>query len=443
MENEALNVSMPALAHLPKLAADDALVVKAGNGDSYAVFSEGSTLETFAAWKAALTEKGYALLAETDFSGETEDTKNLFATYESETHVIRVSFHSFNGRLCVVSEPRNATTEPFAPTAVAVGAAGEAYPMTVATLGIADILKEEAGMCYMLRVSDGSFVIVDAMAPWGADNATGRRMLGILRKLSPDPDHVVISAWFITHAHGDHHGGFLQFAEIAANDPTVELRAVGYNFAADEVLYPADANAQKSFLAAVEKFGPTVKHIKPHTGDVMHFADLKLEVLYSQVDHMAIESFFHNYNTTSLVLRAIMPDGQKMLIGADHHVSGFIPKPDGSVSCMGCEGAIYNWYGTYSKSDIVTTFHHGYGGGGDHVVYERLDPKVILWDINWYRIELNRLNQNRTNGWFWNNESIKTLVSDDNVQVLTLADGNIEIADYDTYEDFLADKPMA
>lgn len=440
---DTLTLSIPALSHLPALGTEASSVVKAGNGDSYAIFFEESSMDSFNAWKQALKEKGYTPFAESDFSGETEDTKNLFATYVNETHVIRVSYHSFNGRLCVVSELRNEVTEPFAPTATPYTAAGKDYPVAVATLGIADILKEEAGMCYMIRVSDGSFVIVDAMAPWGEDSATGRRMLGILKKLAPDPDHVVISAWFITHAHGDHHGGFLQFAEIAANDPTVELRAVGYNFAADEVLNTCDVNAQNSFLAAVAKFGPAVKHIKPHTGDVLHFADVKLEVLYSQVDHMAIESFFHNYNTTSLVLRAVMADGQKMLIGADHHVSGAIKDKEGNVYSMGCEGAMYNWYGSYSKSDIVTTFHHGYGGGGDHEVYARLDPKIILWDINWYRIELNRLNENRTNGAFWNNENIKTLISDDNVQVLTLSDGKIAIADYDTYEDFLADQPLA
>ena len=78
--NKLWNAEYPALSHLPAVDEREAQVHKTGNGEEYAAFFADSTKEHFDAWKKALEEKGYTLFAESDFSGDSDDTQNLFAT---------------------------------------------------------------------------------------------------------------------------------------------------------------------------------------------------------------------------------------------------------------------------------------------------------------------------------------------------------------------------
>ena len=100
---------------------------------------------------------------------------------------------------------------------------------------------------------------------------------------------------------------------------------------------------------------------------------MTINVLYTQENYLAVETdFTGNYNCSSLVLQLVTDDGTKIFIGADHPVSGTYE------GTKWCEGAIYNWYGSFIESDVVSAFHHGYGGGADTTVYYVIKAKLVL-----------------------------------------------------------------
>lgn len=425
------------LKKLPHADGYSDIIRKSGNGDQYvAVFSQ-TTMEVFESWKNALAADGYELYNSSEFHGEDAKTKNYFVTYVADRLVVRLQYHTFQGRMYLIAEAKGAGTILPPTTVSEYQAAGDKYPTMLTQFGISDILYKEASMCYILRVADGSFVIIDSHGNWGSGNNTAaHRIYNILRLQAPDPNNIVISAWFLTHAHGDHHGGFLKFAELFSNKVT--LKAVYYNFPADEAQGEGASgmiNSQREFVAAANKF-TGVQHIRPHTGDILYFADVKFQVMYSQVDHMAYEAKFNNSNAMSLVLRLVTADGKTVLFGADHPVS------TDAATWKACEGAIYKWYGSFIESDVVSTFHHGLGGGADIKVYQMINPSIVLWCQNIYRTNLNDLHKVTYNKWFLENKNITTLLADDNVQTLTFGGEEIVIAQYDSFNDYASNKPL-
>lgn len=66
------------------------------------------------------------------------------------------------------------------------------------------------GMCYIIRLSDGSFILVDG--GWN-DETICNRIYETLKTYAPDPNRIVIAAWFITHPHMDHYGAIQYMAD--------------------------------------------------------------------------------------------------------------------------------------------------------------------------------------------------------------------------------------
>lgn len=423
------------LKDLPSGSSYSDMLAKTDNSNAYVAIFSNSSKTAFDDWKKSFENAGYEKFAASEFHGEAANTKNYFVTYTNDKYVVRLQYHEFNTRMYLIVEQKTWKTVMHQTTAPSYTAAGDKYPTMLTQFGISDYLETEASMCYILRVADGSFVIIDSHGGWG-DVAT--RILNILRKQAPDPDNIVISAWFLTHAHGDHHGGFLKFADLAAGIDGITLKSVYYNFPANDAQGEGASgmiSSQQSFINAANKFSG-VQHIRPHTGDVIHFADVKLQVMYTQVDHLAIEEKFNNSNAMSIVLRLVTADGSTVLFGADQ------PVGNDSGNWKACEGALYKWYGSFIQSDVVSTFHHGLGGGADNNIYPAVNPSIVLWCQTMYRINLNNLNEVAYNKWFLDNKDIRTLLSDNNVQTLTFKNGTIEIAAYDSYSDYAANRPL-
>lgn len=67
-----------------------------------------------------------------------------------------------------------------------------------------------SGMCYLIRLQDGSFIVVDG--GWN-DKVICDRIYETLQMYAPDPGRIVIAAWIITHPHMDHYGAVQYIAE--------------------------------------------------------------------------------------------------------------------------------------------------------------------------------------------------------------------------------------
>ena len=128
-------------------------------------------------------------------------------------------------------------------------------------------------MCYVLRLTDGSFMIIDS--GYNTD-AEAENLYNLLRENTPDGQKPVISAWFITHLHNDHFGGLIRFATKYSGD--VDVKAFYYNFPTDSVSSssnPVDTGSAGSVEAAMKKWKNAKRYDTMHSGMRLGFAGAK------------------------------------------------------------------------------------------------------------------------------------------------------------------------
>ena len=407
----------------------------AGDGGFTYVY-KNVELTAYTELREKIEANGFAKYTETEFnSTRTSKYKNYFSTYISNVTQIDLEYHANAKRMYVTATPRVKSALP-SREAPEYTAAGAEYPTIMTQFGLEDIDKNNCSMSYIIRIADGSFVIIDS-----GESLAGveDRIYSILKKQAPDPNNIVISAWVITHAHSDHHGGFLLFAKKYGKSSDITLKQMVYNFPDNSNLNSVDASSQTLTKNAISNFNGDVEILKPHTGNVLRYADVSFNVLYTQENYLAVSNHFGNYNTSSMVLQMVTKEGTKVIIAADHPVSGSY----GGVTW--CEGALYNWYGDFIQSYVCTTFHHGLGGGADLKIYDIIQPKVVLWNVEQYRIDLNNMKENSFNKYFTGPAApskgiVYYVSSGSSVQIVSFDGGKANVAEYDTIADYLASK---
>ena len=274
-------------------------------------------------------------------------------------------------------------------------------------------------MCYIIRLEDGSFIIVDG----GVDTTKERyedRIYNILKKQAPDPDNIVIAAWLFSHAHDDHVDIFEYFCESYADKVTVE-RFI-YNLPSSEQASAANDKWDRSAKVRewMDEYFPDVPKTKAHPGQTFYIRNAKIDILYT-LD--VYESALTDFNNSSVVF-AVEAEGQKMMFLGDYMDEG---------------KTLMSLYSAQTlKSDIVQITHHGIGGRGGAInnLYKAIAPTYAFWpglriyEHNTYRDLYNEAE----NQYIVKNSEI--FMAEDNVHVFTVKDCTVEV--YDTVAAYLA-----
>ena len=371
---------------LPAISKAHTYKYPAGDG-AYTYIYNGASVSHYKEMLSKLIDENYAQYTVNEFNGQAYNNasitvKNYFATLVSTKAQIDIGFHESVGRMYVTVTPRAASLLPER-EAPDYNAPEGNYPVLWTQFGLEDFGGEESSLGYIIRIADGSFIIID-----GGENifepklAVEGRIYEILKKQAPDPDNIVISAWIITHAHGDHCGALFQFTDTYSSDPTITIKQIVQNLPDNSKVTDSNVNYAQNILRGACLTKNNAQLLKPHTGNVLYYPGVKINVLYTQEDHLAANAngIIGNYNAASLVMQFVMEDGTTLLIGADHPVNGTYE------GYNWCEGALYNWYGTFIESYVVSTFHHGFGGGADTTIYNVIKAKLVLWDVDVFRI---------------------------------------------------------
>ena len=135
-------------------------------------------------------------------------------------------------------------------------------------------------MSYVIRLSDGSFIVYDGGLKL---KEYAERLLRTLNRLTPD-GKPRIAAWILTHPHPDHTGVLEYFAENPEYRDAVDVELFISNFPSD-IQVAGESEDLPAYQNAVKKcmdFFPSAKKIKPFTGDILFIHGVELEVLYSQ-----------------------------------------------------------------------------------------------------------------------------------------------------------------
>ena len=369
---------------------------------------EGVCAEAFDAYKARLVQSGYTILMQNTMA------ENKFATLVSEEAGVMLSVaydafahkdeydynanpvfdadnednydYDFMYRKClrIVSCPTNNSIVAVPDDSVlapSVSASGNDWAWTkMAGNAITAIETISVGSGYIITLEDGSFIVIDGGGSTSDNGGSTESLYTLLSKRyydiygsDPDETHpIYITAWIITHSHGDHYGAACSFLDTYGKT-TVRLKYLIGNWPASNEAYACNSagNGYMDATGADRILRATgAKLLRVHTGQTYYFANIKVEVLMTTEDHNPFR--VDNSNDTNTVLRFSV------------YASPTDPDPYTMIWLGDANRQQSRWmcamYGSYLRSDMTSIGHHG-NVGCDIELYDTIQAKAV-WHPN-------------------------------------------------------------
>ena len=370
------------LLSLPQLT--DGFQVSEGGKDSQAIVAVLDNAESLErdGYLKRLSEKGFSIISEYSLGG------NEYALLNGYRATVYLSYLRAAKKLKIYAEPKGVTKYPssepcgyeaikdYEPTL---------WQMNVDSKCALSYMKDlpkgrqgaNGGMCYIMRVADGSFVIIDS-GYHTKKQATD--IFELLKENSPE-ECPVISAWIFTHVDGDHIMGFQTFTDMYAD--WVKIKGFYLNF---------PESSWEKIREAIEKYPDAVVYRGLQAGMRFYIADARFDVIYSYCDRYfsGVElspekckkplcRVGSDTNNDSLVFRVTL-GGQRIMFLGDVEMEGskIIEK---NIDI--CE----------LRSDIVQYSHHGWDGA-EASLYDKIAAPTVLWPINVYSWQHNCYGEN-------------------------------------------------
>ena len=392
---------------VPVFQGQKPTIIETGD-DCYMVNFGGVGKDAFDAYCNTLPETGLKLYAEKDLEG------NVYKTYYNDKYVVTTVYTKYNSVCKVLAEPiselpAKAEDNQYTPV--------DGCDTTITQIGLLnDNLGETYnGMCYVVRLSDGSFIVVD-----GGFSFEGYkdRIYNVLKKQAPDPDNIVIAAWMISHAHDDHVDVFESFFEAYADVVTVERFIC--NLPADNQvanIWEPEWNRSNTVRELLDEYFPDVPVIKAHPGQEFYIRNAKIDILYT-ID--IYDSKLEDFNNTSVVFK-LEAEGKKMIFMGDYDDKG---------------KTMSNLYRMQTlRSDIMQVAHHGLPENSSNELSAKINPKYAFWPtgaqvVKNGSVDLFAVSQNK-----FIVDNCDIFLAEDNVFVLKMKD--CSVVRYETMADYL------
>ena len=231
-----------------------------------------------------------------------------------------------------------------------------------------DFRTVNCGMCYVVRLEDGSLVVLDGgyFAPGQAE-----ALHSFFESICPDG--VRIRAWFFTHAHQDHIGAFINFVRLY---PGSRIDCLYYAFQPMDFSNvtgdwkSSDEATFREFYIAVKELPASVRTHILKTNEHIVLNELDVEVLYTYAD---ADETITNFNDNSAVLLFSCRGTRILFLGDAASVASkaLLKAPEK----LGC--------------DVVQVAHHGFNGASE-AVYRAANAHTALWPTPLYEMEGNR-----------------------------------------------------
>ena len=217
----------------------------------------------------------------------------------------------------------------------------------------------DCGMGYVIRTSDGNFVIIDGGAGKFEYSEETEHLIETVEKQNVKGGKPVVSAWFLTHAHNDHFGVIAEFAEKYAD--RLDVRSFVLDLPdPDHSQNLGGTDSADIVENAISSLG--TKMTVPSSGQTLIYGDAEFEVLLTPEDFYP--DFIEYFNNTSVVTRMKLGKHTVLWLGDACRVGG-----DKLVFIYGKE---------YLKTEIMQVGHHGFNGGSD-ALHDAVKPEYLLW----------------------------------------------------------------
>ncbi|MBE6581518.1 MAG: MBL fold metallo-hydrolase [Ruminococcaceae bacterium] len=266
-------------------------------------------------------------------------------------------------------------------------------------------VKNVYGNNYIVTLEDGSFIIYD-----GGQSQTlnKERLYKVLLDLykkghsGTEPtaeDPIRISAWIISHGHGDHYNLVTDFIKQYASkwgSFYITLDHLIANFTSD---WEDDnsGNPSNHIRDQWQNYSNMIKDapdktagfdfIKVHTGQKFYLANAEFEVIFTHEE--LYPQRLHIFNDSSTVFRMTL-----------HHTAGG-QISEGSTTTMlwlgdsqdAASKTMRAMWGGSLKSDMVQVAHHNYEGC-ETALYQLVSPTCVWWPVNLIRWKQTTHNKN-------------------------------------------------
>lgn len=216
-------------------------------------------------------------------------------------------------------------------------------------------------MSFILVTESGKLVVID-----GGHAQETEYLLSVLRTLAPDPDHIRVEAWLITHLHGDHFRALLTLLRDEKTADFLEIGDVYFNLLEDDFYTTlgrekiADApEVRRDLLTLPQKLGATVHTV--NDDDTFTVDELTFRALH--VPKMA-DAELMNTNDSSVVWQMKVDGGKTVLFLSD---AEFVCNNDLLSRCR-----------ADLPADIVQIGHHGCGNVSGEC-YRAIGADMYLW----------------------------------------------------------------
>ena len=329
---------------------------------------EKSSEAAYTAYTEALISAGYTKYSENAIETNAGSINyngayNRFSVYLKGEEMVHVAYFTNKKLHITIQNPVDELPATTSPTYQKV-----CDPVLIQ--GHIDEDSTNVGMCYVFRLSDGSFIIID-----GGDENTDSfvqadKNYNLLRKYQPS-GKINIAAWIFTHNHNDHINAFVSFIEKYSTQ--AEIGQLIYNFPSDEDTAASKAAMAEAleeggyidrFRKAVATYIPEVKVSTPYSGHKYLFADAEVEIYATPTDIFPVTcATVKEFNTSSIVFKVKIAGQEILFFG------------DSSDYAM---NVYYPCYGTALSADIVQVVHHGITFGKGEM-YEAVGASVALW----------------------------------------------------------------
>ena len=331
---------------------------------SYMVCISETNMTEFNRYLEKLSDCGYRIDSENMLSSSTGKT-NSFVSYKKGSQYLYVYYLAETGEVRVIEDRGSVAESEFEYTfEYNSNTAAEIYlyGMKYAADGSDG---NNNGSFIIVKQADGSVMLIDG----GSENqATPAAVAGLLDFLysitgQSSSEKIVISCWFITHAHGDHYA--LSSQLMSNYYDKIDLQRVMFNFpsATETGLTDVYDKARD----AISTCFPHAKFMKCHTGQSIQLGSIRLDVLTTHEDAVSAKTgktLMTEGNSMTTVLRITLPDGTRFMCLGDYTAER--------------QDAFLKMYASAElKSQITDVAHHGYNAIPN--IYKAVGAKYALW----------------------------------------------------------------
>ncbi|MBE6762689.1 MAG: MBL fold metallo-hydrolase, partial [Ruminococcaceae bacterium] len=347
----------------------------------------------FNSYKTTLANANFAEYA-TNAYGD-----NQFATYVKGNTTVNVEYTPANSTILVTEQ----VTDTLAQNELANTYTDKGLQPLIIQLDHNNSTGGGIGMSYIIRLADGSFIIVDGgHAETYFDNAN--RLYNLLREYTPE-GKIQIAAWLFTHCHDDHISGFSSFIERYGAQ--INIEQVIYNFATyEQYVYGKSSSlvgySGFEYFDICLKLNPDIKISTCHSGYKYHIRNAVIDVMYTLEDNFpkVLGYTLSDVNNTSTTFKISFTDenvDQTLLITGDS-------------ANEQCAGLLKKYSGNELEATFVQAIHHGISYGS-YELYGKMNPEIVLFPASANRL-MEVLYQNQ-NSYFVKEDSVKEVVCSD------------------------------